>query len=117
MSIKIIENIEGSQVPTSSTSNRRRSCGVETFRPPPSARGHRRLRQPSVIISGMIVLCVNARLAASFVMGASVVARRFGPWVGGAVGGLPVVAGPILLAYALAHGRALGGQAGAGALR
>lgn len=64
----------------------------------------------------MIVLAVKALLAPSFVMGASVVARRFGPWVGGAVGGLPVVAGPILLAYALAHGREFAQHAAAGTL-
>ncbi len=44
------------------------------------------------------------------------VARRFGPWVGGLVGGLPVVAGPILLAYALAHGRVFAQHAAAGTL-
>ncbi len=43
-------------------------------------------------------------------------ARRFGPWVGGAVGGLPVVAGPILLAYALVHGRTFAQHAAAGTL-
>ncbi len=64
----------------------------------------------------MIVLAVKALLAPSFVVGASVVARRFGPWVGGAVGGLPVVAGPILLAYALAHGRVFAQHAAAGTL-
>jgi hypothetical protein len=64
----------------------------------------------------MLVLAVKALLAPMFVVGASVAARRFGPWVGGLVGGLPVVAGPILLAYALEHGRAFAGQAAAGTL-
>jgi hypothetical protein len=64
----------------------------------------------------MLVLAVKALLAPMFVVGASVAARRFGPWVGGVVGGLPVVAGPILLAYALEHGRAFAGQAAAGTL-
>jgi hypothetical protein len=64
----------------------------------------------------VIVLAVKALLAPSFVVGASVAARRFGPWVGGAVGGLPVVAGPILLAYALAHGRVFAQHAAYGTL-
>jgi hypothetical protein len=64
----------------------------------------------------VLVLAVKALLAPSFVMGASVAARRFGPWVGGAVGGLPVVAGPILLAYALAHGAVFAQHAAAGTL-
>jgi hypothetical protein len=64
----------------------------------------------------VLVFAVKALLAPMFVVGASVAARRFGPWVGGIVGGLPVVAGPILLAYALQHGRAFAGQAAAGAL-
>jgi hypothetical protein len=64
----------------------------------------------------VLVLAVKALLAPTFVVGASVAARRFGPWVGGVVGGLPVVAGPILLAYALEHGRAVAGQAAAGTL-
>jgi hypothetical protein len=64
----------------------------------------------------VIVLAVKALLAPSFVVGASVTARRFGPWIGGVVGGLPVVAGPILLAYALAHGRVFAQHAAAGTL-
>jgi hypothetical protein len=64
----------------------------------------------------VLVLAVKALLAPMFVVGASVAARRFGPRVGGLVGGLPVVAGPILLAYALEHGRAFAGQAAAGTL-
>jgi hypothetical protein len=65
---------------------------------------------------GVSVLVVKALLAPLFVVGASVAARRFGPWVGGVVGGLPVVAGPILLAYALAHGRVFAQHAAAGTL-
>ncbi|HEY7951599.1 MAG TPA: hypothetical protein VID70_01345 [Solirubrobacteraceae bacterium] len=64
----------------------------------------------------MIVLAVKALLAPSFVVAASLLARRFGPWVGGVVGGLPVVAGPILLAYALEHGAAFAQHAAAGTL-
>lgn len=64
----------------------------------------------------MIVLAVKALLAPTFVVGASIAARRFGPWVGGVVGGLPVVAGPILLAYALVHGWVFAQRAAAGTL-
>lgn len=64
----------------------------------------------------MLVLAGKALLAPTFVVGASVAARRFGPWVGGVVGGLPVVAGPILLAYALEHGHSFAAQAAAGTL-
>ncbi len=49
-------------------------------------------------------------------MAASLAARRFGARVGGLVGGLPVVAGPILLVFALSHGRAFAAQAAAGTL-
>ena len=64
----------------------------------------------------VIVFAVKALLAPAFVIGASLAARRFGPWVGGLVGGLPVVAGPILLAYALIHGRIFAQQAASGTL-
>jgi hypothetical protein len=62
------------------------------------------------------LLAVKLLLAPSFVVGASLIARRFGPRVGGLIAGLPVVAGPILLAYALAHGRAFAAGAAAGTL-
>ncbi|HEU4973720.1 MAG TPA: hypothetical protein VFT50_01420 [Baekduia sp.] len=42
--------------------------------------------------------------------------RRFGPRVGGLIGGLPVVAGPILLVLALLHGRSFGANAATGSL-
>jgi hypothetical protein len=61
-------------------------------------------------------LLVKLLLAPSFVVGASLTARRFGPRVGGLIGGLPVVAGPILLAYALAHGKGFAAGAAAGTL-
>jgi hypothetical protein len=64
----------------------------------------------------MPLLAVKLLLAPSFVVGASLAARRFGPRVGGLIGGLPVVAGPILLVYALAHGRAFAAGAAAGTL-
>jgi hypothetical protein len=61
-------------------------------------------------------LAVKVFLAPSFVVGASLAARRFGPRVGGLVGGLPVVAGPILLIYALTHGASFAADAAAGTL-
>lgn len=64
----------------------------------------------------MSLLAVKLLLAPAFVVGASLVARRFGPRVGGLIAGLPVVAGPILLVYALAHGRAFAAGAAAGTL-
>jgi hypothetical protein len=51
------------------------------------------------------VLALKLILAPAFVVGASLTARRFGPRVGGLVGGLPVVAGPILLVLAIVHDR------------
>ncbi len=64
----------------------------------------------------MTLLAVKLLLAPSFVVGASLVARRYGARVGGLIAGLPVVAGPILLVYALAHGRAFAAGAAAGTL-
>jgi hypothetical protein len=64
----------------------------------------------------VVLLAVKVLLAPCFVMGASLVARRFGSRVGGLIGGLPVVAGPILLVYALAHGREFAAGAAAGTL-
>jgi len=62
------------------------------------------------------LLAVKLLLAPTFVVGASLCARRFGARIGGLIAGLPVVAGPILLAYALAHGRAFASDAAAGTL-
>lgn len=62
------------------------------------------------------LLATKILLAPSFVVGASLIARRFGVRVGGLVGALPVVAGPILLVYALAHGRVFAADAAAGTL-
>lgn len=63
-----------------------------------------------------VTLAVKLLLAPCFVVGASLVARRFGPRVGGLVAGLPVVAGPILLVYALEHGRTFAAGAASGTL-
>lgn len=51
----------------------------------------------------MILLC-KLLLAPGFVVAISMAVRRFGPRIGGLLGGLPVVAGPILFIYALDHG-------------
>ena len=61
-------------------------------------------------------IATKIMLAPSFVVGASLIARRFGVRVGGLVGALPVVAGPILLVYAFAHGRVFAADAAAGTL-
>src|SRR5580658_5852014 len=62
------------------------------------------------------LLAVKLTLAPAFVVGASLASRRFGPRIGGLIAGLPVVAGPILLVYGLAHGRAFASAAAAGTL-
>jgi hypothetical protein len=56
-------------------------------------------------------LAIRLLLAPTFVVGASVAARRFGPLLGGRLGGLPLVAGPILLTFALRHGSAFAARA------
>src|SRR5271170_6099701 len=61
-------------------------------------------------------LAVKVLLAPSFVIGASLTARRFGPRISGLVGGLPVVAGTILLVYALTRGPSFTADASAGTL-
>jgi hypothetical protein len=62
------------------------------------------------------VLAAKILLAPMFVVGASLAARRYGARIGGLVAGLPVVAGPILLVFALSHGRAFAADAAAGTL-
>jgi uncharacterized membrane protein (GlpM family) len=62
------------------------------------------------------VLVAKILLAPSFVVGASLIARRYGARIGGLVGGLPVVAGPILLVFALSHGSAFAAEAARGTL-
>jgi hypothetical protein len=62
------------------------------------------------------LLVVKLLLSPCFVLGASLAARRFGSRVGGLVGGLPVVAGPILLLCALEHGRGFAADAAANTL-
>jgi hypothetical protein len=62
------------------------------------------------------VLALKLLLAPAFVVGASLIARRFGPRVGGLVGGLPVVAGPILLVVAVVHGEGFAADASSASL-
>ncbi|HEY5194510.1 MAG TPA: hypothetical protein VIJ39_11655 [Solirubrobacteraceae bacterium] len=64
----------------------------------------------------MGVLVAKIVLAPSFVVGASLIVRRYGARIGGLVGGLPVVAGPILLVFALSHGSAFAAEAAKGTL-
>jgi hypothetical protein len=62
------------------------------------------------------LLAIKLLLAPVFVVGASLIARRFGARVGGLIAGLPVVGGPILLVYALDHGRSFAAHAAASSL-
>lgn len=64
----------------------------------------------------MALLALKLLLAPSLVVAASLVVRRFGARIGGLIGGLPVVAGPILLVMTMLHGRAFGADAAAGSL-
>jgi hypothetical protein len=64
----------------------------------------------------MGVLAAKLVLAPTFVVAASLAARHYGARVGGLIGGLPVVAGPILLVFALSHGRAFAAEASAATL-
>jgi hypothetical protein len=64
----------------------------------------------------MGVLAAKLLLAPSFVVCASLAARRWGAMVGGVIGGLPVVAGPILAILAIEHGDAFGSRAAAATL-
>jgi uncharacterized membrane protein (GlpM family) len=64
----------------------------------------------------MSLLLLKVVLAPAFVVLASLVGRRHGVRVGGVVGGLPVIAGPILLVLALERGRSFASSAAAGTL-
>ena len=64
----------------------------------------------------MTLLAVKVLLAPGFVVLASLAGRRFGVRIGGMLGGLPVVAAPILLVYALAHGDHFAANASAATL-
>ena len=64
----------------------------------------------------MTTLALRIVLAPAFVVGISLVARRFGARAGGIVGGLPVIVGPILLVLALEKGTTFAGDAAVGAM-
>ena len=64
----------------------------------------------------MFALVLKLTLAPALVAAATRVAGRLGPRAGGLVGGLPVVAGPILLIYAVEQGQAFADEAAAGAV-
>jgi hypothetical protein len=63
-----------------------------------------------------MVLLAKLLLAPACVVAVSLAARRWGPAVGGILGGLPVVAGPILFVLTLVHGDEFGSSAAAGTL-
>jgi hypothetical protein len=62
------------------------------------------------------LLATKLFLAPLCVVGVSLVGRRWGVAAAGVLGGLPVVAGPILLVLTLQHGRSFGADAAAGTL-
>jgi hypothetical protein len=62
------------------------------------------------------VLALKLVLAPAFVVGASLIGRRFGARAGGVVGGLPVVGGPILLVLAIVHDDAFAARAATASL-
>jgi hypothetical protein len=64
----------------------------------------------------MAVLLAKLLLAPACVVAVSLAGRKWGVAVAGILGGLPVVAGPILLVLTLVHGRPFGAEAAAGAL-
>lgn len=64
----------------------------------------------------MTLLAAKLLLSPLCVIAVSLAGRRWGMAVAGALGGLPVVAGPILLVETLLHGRGFGADAAAGTL-
>jgi len=64
----------------------------------------------------MAVLLAKLLLAPACVVAVSLAGRRWGVAVAGILGGLPVVAGPILVVLTLVHGRSFGAEAAAGTL-
>jgi hypothetical protein len=63
-----------------------------------------------------VILAVKILLSPLCVVAVSWAGRRWGMAAAGVLGGLPVVAGPILLVETLVHGRAFGASAAAGTL-
>jgi hypothetical protein len=56
-------------------------------------------------------LVLKLAVAPAFVIATSLTTRRFGARVGGVIGGLPMIAGPILLVLAIEQGRAFAADA------
>jgi hypothetical protein len=63
-----------------------------------------------------VTLALKILLSPACVVAVSLIGRRWGLAVAGILGGLPVVAGPILLVETLPHGRDFGATAAAGTL-
>jgi hypothetical protein len=63
-----------------------------------------------------VTLALKILLSPACVVVVSMIGRRWGLAVAGLLGGLPVVAGPILLVETLQHGRGFGAEAAAGTL-
>jgi hypothetical protein len=63
-----------------------------------------------------VTLALKILLSPACVVAVSLIGRRWGLAVAGVLGGLPVVAGPILLVETLQHGRDFGAEAAAGTL-
>jgi hypothetical protein len=63
------------------------------------------------------LLAAKLLLSPICVVAVSLAGRRWGMRVAGVLGGLPVVAGPILLVETLLHGRGFGAEAAAGTLQ
>src|SRR3954468_5080942 len=64
----------------------------------------------------VLILLTKLLLAPLCVAGASLASRRWGPRVGGLIGGVARGGGPILLVVALQHGRVFGAGSAAAAL-
>jgi hypothetical protein len=64
----------------------------------------------------MAIVLAKLLLAPLCVVAVSLAGRRWGVAVAGILGGLPVVAGPILVVLTLVHGRQFGAEAAAGTL-
>src|SRR6478752_5729108 len=73
-------------------------------------------RAPTCEPSAVTLLAAKILLAPLCVVAVSLAGRRWGVAVAGVLGGLPVVAGPILLVVTLLHGRDFGAEAAAGTL-
>jgi hypothetical protein len=63
-----------------------------------------------------VTLALKILLSPACVVAVSLIGRRWGLAVAGILGGLPVVAGPILLVETVQHGRGFGATAAAGTL-